>query len=410
VGVTAQRATSYPFTTAACAATCALAPAYTVRWHVGFYPTTLLELAIVISVVVFVVELVRQREPLAWRSPFLIPAILFIVAGAIAVAAAPNHTAALGLYRAYILEPIAFAFVLINVMRTPQRVLLILGALALGAAVAGLANSFTVLRALINHTYDVTQTPPVVIYLTANAVALYVGPLTAVALSLALYEQGIARIGGIAFFLVGLVILALSFSRGGYLALAAVVFVASFTHRRRFYLLGLAVVGACALVLIPPIGRRIIIETENVYGNTVQSRLDLWSGAVQLIEHRPLFGAGLAGFQQLVAPYITNIHSAAQFIDPHNILLNFWVETGMLGVIAMIWIFVVAFRESWRGWRHGDARWGPYHLGVLLALVAVVTHGMVDVPYFKNDLSLEFWVLLALTWSGRLWAANRSPA
>jgi O-antigen ligase len=119
-------------------------------------------------------------------------------------------------------------------------------------------------------------------------------------------------------------------------------------------------------------------------------------------------GAGLAGFQTLVAPYITNIHSAAQFIDPHNILLNFWVETGVLGVIAMAWIFFVGFRESWRGWRHGTPGWAPYHLAILLALVAIVVHGLVDVPYFKNDLSLEFWALVAITLAGRRWGRGAS--
>ena len=40
-----------------------------------------------------------------------------------------------------------------------------------------------------------------------------------------------------------------------------------------------------------------------------------------------------------------------------------------------------------------------------MALVAVVIHGLIDVPYFKNDLSLEFWILLALTWAGTKWPA-----
>jgi len=33
-------------------------------------------------------------------------------------------------------------------------------------------------------------------------------------------------------------------------------------------------------------------------------------------------------------------------------------------------------------------------------MVAVVVHGLVDVPYFKNDLSLEFWSLLGLACAG----------
>jgi len=308
------------------------------------------------------------------------------------------------LYRAYIIEPIAFAFVLSNIIRTPRRAALVVGGLAAGATVAGLANSFVVLSGLIHHTYDVAVTPPVVIYSTANAVALYVVPIVAVAISLALYGNREERWVGAAFVVVGAVVTALSFSRGGYLALAAVVLGAVLLHRRRILMLGIAVVALVGFALIPPIRHRILIETQNVYGNTIQSRLDLWTAAIKLIEHRPFFGAGLSGFQQMSAPYYTHFHTLANFIDPHNIVLNFWVETGLLGLVAFTWIMVVAFRVSWRGWREGSDGWPPYHLGVLLALVAVVVHGMVDVPYFKNDLSLLFWTLIGLTWAGRVWA------
>ena len=36
---------------------------------------------------------------------------------------------------------------------------------------------------------------------------------------------------------------------------------------------------------------------------------------------------------------------------------------------------------------------------------SMVVHGVVDVPYFKNDLSLEFWTLAALTCAGTVWAS-----
>ena len=371
----------------------------------------MLENAILITLVIFAVELLRSRTPLIWRSPFTLPALLFIVAGAIAVLAAPSRTAGLGLYRAYIIEPIAFGLVLTNVLRTPRRAALVAAGLGVGAAVAGLANSYVVLSGLINHTYDVAVTPPVVIYSTANAVALYIVPVTALAISLALYATSPAeRLGGAALVVIGTIVTALSFSRGGYLALAAVVLGAVLLHRRRLLLLGLALLGLVGVAVIPPIRHRILIETQNVYGNTIQSRLDLWTAAVKLIEHRPLFGAGLSGFQQMSAPYYTHFHTFADFIDPHNIVLNFWVETGLLGLIAFTWIMVVGFRASWRGWREGPSRWRAYHLGVLLALVAVVVHGMVDVPYFKNDLSLLFWTLIGITWAGHHWAPTPADA
>jgi len=270
--------------------------------------------------------------------------------------------------------------------------------------VAGLANSVLVALALAHHTYDVTQTPPVVIYLTANAVALYVIPLTALAGALALHASGVTRVAGALFFVIGVLITVLSFSRGGYLALAAVSLGLVLSSHRRLPLLGLGVVAAAGLALIGPVRTRVLIETHNVYGNTIQSRLDLWSATLKLISQRPIFGAGLSGFHDRIAPYFTHLHTQANFIDPHNIVLNFWVETGLLGLVSMAWILGTALVSGWRGWRSPGTGWRPYELGTLLAMVAVIVHGMVDVPYFKNDLSLEFWTLVGILWAGRLWS------
>jgi hypothetical protein len=35
-------------------------------------------------------------------------------------------------------------------------------------------------------------------------------------------------------------------------------------------------------------------------------------------------------------------------------------------------------------------------LGVACAFLTIIIHGLVDVPYFKNDLAVFFWVLLAI--------------
>jgi len=377
-----------------------------VRWKLGPFPTTLLEIAILVSIAVFVFETARERRQVVWRSALVWPGLLFVVAGAIAAVTAPSLMHGVGLYRAYILEPILFAVVLINVVRTPRRAFIVAAALAAGAAAAGLTNSAVVLMGLLSRTYDVRETPPVVIYSTANAVALYVVPITAVMGSLALYARGRERIAGIVFFAAGVVVTGLSFSRGGWMALAAVVVGLALSHRRRLILLGVALLGGGGLLLVPPIFHRIVVETQNVYGNTVFSRLELWTAAVKLLEHRPILGAGLSGFQDRVAPYYARAQTSANFIDPHNIVLNFWVEMGLLGLIAIVWIFIAVFRVAWRGWRRGDADWRPYHLGVLLAMVAVIVHGMVDVPYFKNDLSLEFWTLIGVTWAGIQWGGR----
>jgi putative inorganic carbon (HCO3(-)) transporter len=388
-------------TTAFAVATCALVPAYTVRWHLGPLPTTLLEVAILLTVGAFVAESLRDRAKPAWRTDVMLPAIVFLFAGLISVAVAPDYRAALGLYRAYFIEPMAFFVVLINAISSQRRALAIAGGLAIGGAIAGLANSAVVVIALINHTYDVVNTPPVVIYNTANATALYLVPLMAFAGAVVLHRQDRReRLAAGAFLLVGGVCVLLSFSRGGYLALGAVALGLALSHRRRSRLLaGGALVGA-ALVVIPPIRHRVLTEVNlNDPHNTLVGRSHLWSAALQMLRDHPIFGAGLSGFATAVGPYWNPYHPD-RFTYPHNIVLNFWTETGLLGVFAFAGILVVTFARTWRGWRKSNApEWRAVHLGVMLALVAVLVHGLVDVPYWKNDLSLEFWALLSLTFA-----------
>jgi O-antigen ligase len=111
-----------------------------------------------------------------------------------------------------------------------------------------------------------------------------------------------------------------------------------------------------------------------------------------------VFGAGLSGFKHQMAMAVPDYQLLVMY--PHNIVLNFWSETGLLGLLSFGAIIVIAVTVSWRSCRSGALEWRPIQLGVLLALVAVLVHGLVDVSYFKNDLAFEFWALLAISMAG----------
>jgi putative inorganic carbon (HCO3(-)) transporter len=396
-GESAFVASRYQLTTAFATVTCALAPAYTVRWHLGPLPTTLLENAILLTIAVFVVESIAWRTVLLWRTSVTIPAIVFLLAGAISVAIPPDHRAALGLYRAYLLEPIAFGVVVANIVTSPRRALAIAAGLLAGGVAAGIANSVVIVEALRHHVLDVTRNPPSVIYFTANAVPLYLVPLIAVAGAVALHwPSRLERQVAAALAALGVVCVVISFSRGGYLALAVVGVGLALSHRRSWVLLAAGAVAAAALLVVPAIRTRVGTEVNlNDPHNTLVGRSHLWDAALHMLRDHPIFGAGLSGFAAAVAPYWKGPDS---YTYPHNIVLNFWTETGLLGVVAFTWILVATITHAWRGW-HAGAAWRALHLGVLLAIVAVIVHGLVDVPYWKNDLSLEFWAIVALTFA-----------
>ncbi|MEK7139173.1 MAG: O-antigen ligase family protein, partial [Patescibacteria group bacterium] len=121
-----------------------------------------------------------------------------------------------------------------------------------------------------------------------------------------------------------------------------------------------------------------------------QVRLTTWQETRQLIKDHWLLGVGLGGYPKALVAY----HQATYleiFWYPHNWLLNFWVELGLLGVVGMIGGLAQAVVTAWR-----RRYYAPWIIPVLGALTVIVVHGLVDVPYFKGDLAILWWLLFAL--------------
>ncbi|TSC94837.1 MAG: O-antigen polymerase, partial [Parcubacteria group bacterium Athens1014_10] len=92
----------------------AFLPSYLIRFKIGFLPMTLLELMILI---LFVIWLIKKKEK--WNlSHFKYPIIFWLVAATIAVFVSPDWWPALGIWKAYFIEPILFFIVFINVVKT----------------------------------------------------------------------------------------------------------------------------------------------------------------------------------------------------------------------------------------------------------------------------------------------------
>jgi len=79
-------------------------------------------------------------------------------------------------------------------------------------------------------------------------------------------------------------------------------------------------------------------------------------------------------------------------LHAHNILLQFWINLGVTGVSGFIWLLVIWFSQVWRQVRE----YNIIAITVAAAMVALLVHGMLDVAYWKNDLSALFWIIFAL--------------
>ena len=104
-----------------------------------------------------------------------------------------------------------------------------------------------------------------------------------------------------------------------------------------------------------------------------------------------LFGAGLNGYQAAIAPY--HLPTFEVFMYPHNFILNFWSELGLLGLITilgLVGIFVAKNIMATKNYYH----W--LNFALLATIGTIFVHGLVDVPYFKNDLAVLFWLIFAI--------------
>ncbi len=268
--------------------------------------------------------------------------------------------------------------------------------LAVAGTVIAVANLAAGAWALTHHAFDVV-TPPVAIYTSANAVPLYLEPLVAFALGLVvLSDDGRERVAALAFAALAALAIFFSFSRAGWLTLVLLVLFAALFSRWRWWVVGLT--AAAGAVLFAGSGRvrqRVLVEFDpSSPANTIGLRLTLWRSALNMLGHRPLFGGGLSGFKASVLPYRDPGYHE-DLIYPHDLLLNFWSETGLLGLAAFVWLVVQAIRVARRGLGLGP--WPrAMAIGLLGLALSFVVHGLVDAPYFKNDQALAFWALLGV--------------
>ncbi len=388
--------------------TICLLPLYVLRGKIGVIPTTLLEVLVALSTFFWVYDYFRQKVGLgallkAFKTPLFLSSVIFLVVSLTSLLFSPDLFAGFGLYRAYILEPWLLFVISVDVFKgKPERLVqaLIFSALLLSSV--ALLQAFTRQPFFEASRHELLQGRVSGFYNTANALALYIGPLLSLLL-LSLFKTTfwIKKSWAILIIFVFLVVLSLTNSLGAILGLAlvSVLYSIFFLIRKNSTSQKLFFKGVLALVVLicvlyftflasishfAPKGG---LTYPRPYGSTEIVRVCLWEGARDFLLSHPQ-GGGLSGFPNGYEKYRTCDTELFQY--PHNLFLNFWTEVGLLGLLAFLYLIFSFIRMVMK-----SAADNLVKLGLLSYLIYLFVHGMVDVPYFKNDLSAQFWVYLA---------------
>jgi O-antigen ligase len=193
--------------------------------------------------------------------------------------------------------------------------------------------------------------------------------------------------------------LATTFSRGGWIGVVlSVAVLGGANWLRGGVSRGSAFTAAAAVSLVllclfipNPVSRR-LSEDDN---GSAHSRVPLMHLAYRVIAANPVLGVGANNFAAVMNDYAGSEFRHEWIYTVHNEFLLVCSETGLIGLVAYLWIYFSVIRKGWRIWKTGDEMFAPLALGFVAAICGLLSHMFVDL--FSGRAIFELvWLFAAL--------------
>ena len=396
-------------------------PLYVLR--ANDFPTTFLEILIFVTLGSWFVERTFEGEFnfRLLKTPFDLLILLLFVVSVVETALSPDLRGGVGILKAYFLDPILLFYLSVWWGRKEGVRFLLWALLSCSVIVSTLSVIQVTTGYFVFAPQELLLGRATSFFNSANSVGLLIGPILALSFPFILqFKRSLFGLFVVFAAFISFIAIFLAESRGTYISLILVLtFYLGFFISRKLVVSKKSIIALPVLMTLFPVVLVGVVYLSMLKFNltspvrdfvytgadTMQIRLYLWKGTFQLISDHPLFGAGLNGFKDTysgsyVLPQYTE---ALQY--PHNLWLTIYVELGFFGFLIFLAIFFVAARSVFADLEKSKKDFGneklfyksaALPLGLLGALLYIQIHGLVDVPYFKNDLACQFWIVIGL--------------
>lgn len=357
-------------------------PSYMLRFAIGPIPTNLFEVGVGILFVWWLARRPPVREVLIRFQPLTIPLILIAIGLVVGVVRAPDIQDALGFVKSFFVVPIVLALMLSSVISEHKKHEIIARAFVFGALIV----VFEAAAAWVFRSGVAEDARLIGLFTHPNYLGMFVAPF----IPLFVWGRFSRPFRMIASALAILVLVA-TLSRAALVAAAigtlAVALIQSTAKRRAlWWAAGLASLAFLALVVF------IAIDARSATSDSI--RVEIWRTTAEILRANPIWGIGLAGFQTVFTELTSDRVNFLAYISPvaltpHNLFLAAWVQMGIFGLAGFIALAWQTLRNLYR------ERFSPWMGAFLGAFVVILAYGMLDTPYFKNDLAVIWWIVTA---------------
>lgn len=200
---------------------------------------------------------------------------------------------------------------------------------------------------------------------------------------------------------VGIASLGMTYNRASWIGLVVAVAVFVFLWNRKLIPLCI-LAGLLAIPMLPDTIFNRILTIFNLKDSSTSSRFPLYQAALEMIQSRPVRGAGLGTDAVRLAIKDLNLyHGAAPFVHAHNLYLQIWLETGLLGIVSYLAAMVSGVKGAAKACKLNC----PYEVRMLIigsaaAIAGILVDCLADYLWNYPRVMVIFWFVFAIMLSG----------
>lgn len=393
-------------------------PLYLVRFSLFSIPTNILEILILFAFGFSVYEnKLSAAKFMQQHKKYFYPILLILLGLALSTGANGNYLAGMGIIKSWFIIPLLFAFSLLNSIQKKSEMETTMKFFYASTFIVSLIGIFYFLDG--NLTYDMRLKA---FYLSPNHLAMFLAPglifgiwhlafgsgktaiqdKKSVSLMCRLYTRCayliVLIIIGIAFYL--------TYSYASWISVVssfAIINIIGKVNQKRllpikkhWLLVSIAIIS---LVVLSQWHNSKFQDLATFDGrSSLSSRTMIWKSAVKIITDNPFFGIGPGNFQDKYLEYQKYFPPYLEWAvpQPHNIYLAFWLQSGILGLLGFMFLITLWIKPILSALRHQKSAFLLLENALLGIMLYTLIHGILDTPYWKNDLAVIFWMVFIL--------------